>query len=769
MDWREFLEKDALDGKGANDKIKDPKWVNTGNKQRNMSPKKYLDNTNSTNDITSKRYNSGKLTTLSDSHSNDEHSHFTDANRRSSQLNDSDGNSDWRGNELGSVEFHKRKLRRGEKIYNPELMHTDNDKNQINQHEGRNRSRAAMEEGIEKIPVGMVNGNVEGDLKGERGSTNSFAHGHHKYDNSDWSQLHRLRESGRDKDTRHPMLGRKKSWQDWLEKTEPTGLTARQKKLAKEIADGDKDDHTQYYTKTSWESWLEKGDDDEYHSVMNDVVNERKGSKYDKNTKQWTNPVGMPSRQHCGATSTSLSNRGYGKKVSGKYHGTWDGKPEDHSWVENKDGHIIDASRDQFHGDKEQGIKTIKQNHPDYSKYKKNPNCPSCGTDKPPTKFTNLRTRCTGDNCNHFEDEAPEIFEKHHGRKHRDIKELNTFRKEAESQSNALHGIGKSWESWLDKNNGIETDHKKENKKEWDGKFSSSTIRDDAKDEKAESEEESLEELTDGKLEEVEKLKSWEIFLKKFGGTEHAVGETFSEEEAKKRPDMQKKNPPKYIKSHFANPNTGKDAVIGTGKQEQTPKVGTFQDTKNTKNLTENDVTAGAVRTAKKYPELKQYVPEAQVEEDKGLGGDTETPVKTQEELDKEFYERTQPEPKGTKSHKKVIARRTRKSWELFLEKGITYRDPNNKETDPKKIRENALIASEKPVIKSWSEWLEKQQGAGDARFGNQHLTGMEQHPVADDDSLELSPETEENNEKQEKTEDKEDKDNKPYKALSQE
>jgi hypothetical protein len=67
---------------------------------------------------------------------------------------------------------------------------------------------------------------------------------------------------------------------------------------------------------------------------------------------------------------------------------------------------------------------------------------------------------------------------------------------------------------------------------------------------------------------------------------------------------------------------------------------------------------------------------------------------------------------------------------------------------------------------KSWNEWLEKQQGAGDARFGNQHLTGMEQHPVADDDSLELSPETEENNEKEDKKEDKEEEDNKPYKAL---
>jgi hypothetical protein len=76
----------------------------------------------------------------------------------------------------------------------------------------------------------------------------------------------------------------------------------------------------------------------------------------------------------------------------------------------------------------------------------------------------------------------------------------------------------KSWESWLEKNNATETSHKKDEKKdEWDGKFSSSTIRDDVKDDddKAVSEEESLEELTDGKLEEVEKLKSWETWLEK--------------------------------------------------------------------------------------------------------------------------------------------------------------------------------------------------------------------------------------------------------------
>jgi hypothetical protein len=412
-------------------------------------------------------------------------------------------------------------------------------------------------------------------------------------------------------------------WQDWLEKTEPTGLTPKQRKLAKEIADGDKDDHTQYYTKASWETWLEKNDP------------------------------------------------------------CWEGYEQ--YGMKDKEG-------------------------------KKVPNC-------------------------------------------------------------------------VKKNNATETSHKEgEKKEEWNGKFDNSTTRDDAKDEKAESEEESLEELTDGKLEEVEKLKSWEVFLKGDGGTGEDLPHEEGEIAGKKNMHSltgRYQNPIKHRKGHFANTITGKDAVEGT-KKIPTSKVGTFQDTKNTKNLTENDVTAGAVRTAKKYPELKQYVPEAQVEEDKGLGGDTETPVKTQEELDKEFYERTQPEPKGTKSDKKVLARRKRKSWELFLEKGLKFHNPDTKRhkrgMDPKGlpietpdtvegIEAEAKEALEKPknVLRSWEGWLEKMQGAGDARFGNQHLTGMEQKPVADDESIDLSAESDKNNEKQEKTEDKEDKDNKPYKALSQE
>ena len=70
--------------------------------------------------------------------------------------------------------------------------------------------------------------------------------------------------------------------------------------------------------------------------------------------------------------------------------------------------------------------------------------------------------------------------------------------------------------------------------------------------------------------------------------------------------------------------------------------------------------------------------------------------------------------------------------------------------------------------LSSWEGWLEKMQGAGDARFGNQHLTGLDQKPVNnEEDEANILPE------KDEKTDDKEEKeeitDNKPYKALGEE
>ena len=52
-------------------------------------------------------------------------------------------------------------------------------------------------------------------------------------------------------------------WESWLEKTEPTGLTDKQRKLAEEIAAGDREDQKDLFVKNpkvrkSWEILLEK-------------------------------------------------------------------------------------------------------------------------------------------------------------------------------------------------------------------------------------------------------------------------------------------------------------------------------------------------------------------------------------------------------------------------------------------------------------------------------------------------------------------------------
>jgi hypothetical protein len=170
------------------------------------------------------------------------------------------------------------------------------------------------------------------------------------------------------------------------------------------------------------------------------------------------------------------------------------------------------------------------------------------------------------------------------------------------------------------------------------------------------------------------------------------------------------------------------------------------------------------------------------------IGSGTDKRVPTDQEHDDLFHENTQPEINTTRrrmSPEALAARRSReKSWEVWLtkyvetdsDKELSIEIDTARQTGLKKIPkqrtkpESGVDAKEGEISRinaeKWKSWLEKMQGAGDARFGNQHLTGMEQHPVSDDDSLELSPETEENNEKQDKKEDKEEEDNKPYKAL---
>ena len=69
----------------------------------------------------------------------------------------------FRGDEAGSTEYFKRKLRRGDSIERPFL--SVNDKNKVTSHEGRHRSRAMMEEGVTEEEVNVV-GDMSKDYYG---------------------------------------------------------------------------------------------------------------------------------------------------------------------------------------------------------------------------------------------------------------------------------------------------------------------------------------------------------------------------------------------------------------------------------------------------------------------------------------------------------------------------------------------------------------------------------------------------------------------------
>jgi hypothetical protein len=76
----------------------------------------------------------------------------------------------FRGDELGHVEYYKRKLRRGDNIEMPFLdTETEND-SRVRSHEGRHRSRALLDEGIKNIPVYVTGKTNIDNLKGQRNS-----------------------------------------------------------------------------------------------------------------------------------------------------------------------------------------------------------------------------------------------------------------------------------------------------------------------------------------------------------------------------------------------------------------------------------------------------------------------------------------------------------------------------------------------------------------------------------------------------------------------
>ena len=628
-----------------------------------------------------------------------------------------------------------------------------------------------------------------------------------------------------------------------------SALTDRQKILLKEIEDGDNEDHKNLFAKklepkeASWESWLDKGRwDGKFEQDINNSINSLDTSI--EEDEQRTDKIEEDEVKSELRNNDLMDNKINPPKPSKSlFHPNITSKlPKYHKGVEQK-GERIAGQRDQINVEildsmksweswLEKNEKWDKQEKDNDKKSKIN------RTGKIGKKDAKDIVRRTYDgqtpnkfmqqvNSNMAADEEKQSGSKHRGDKRIPLTRVRTHTNQplrlggvaedtpigASHQSDHQLRTGRKeqyiepknadlWKSWLDKNNGIETDHKKEDKHEWDGKFSSSTIRDDAKDEKSESEEESLEELTDGELVEIEKLKSWEIFLEKGDGGHFSRPSKIAE-----KPKLVGHNKPVYTTfdgsrevqnddkqvrgKGVGTPHIVNGVTVARGKEDvtvsntiPTPKKDDVSTSKKLDSLTPEKVQEHQSNISSDNAQLPDNHPDKMnfSTRDVGVGS-----------WNKEYSHPVGKPPEKGSDTKNIGANTTE-------HKGLPAKDTENKFLNEKKREYNATPEGKrynakqawkkakeekkprdeiarlkaaydkvKNIKKSWEGWLEKMQGAGDARYGNQHLTGMEQHPVADDDSLELSPETEENNEKEDKKEDKEEEDNKPYKALSQE
>lgn len=262
----------------------------------------------------------------------------------------------------------------------------------------------------------------------------------------------------------------------------------------------------------------------------------------------------------------------------------------------------------------------------------------------------------------------------------------------------------------------------------------------DDPDDKAESEEEPLHELTDGELKEVEKLKAWEVWLEKAMGkdSDHIRAPIFREE-GKAPHEMSTKPTGTTVRGRFGN------------KLTETPKKESVRGAKTTQTgrSVSQHLKLESVKDLPKDIEL-QYLKDPEHEHE-GAGSTRKIP-KTQKELDEDFFEQEAEEyKKGRK-----------KSWEAWLEKAkevkLTeggkkileeakryasldmYKSWLEKRKIPKKVRpespnkeNNYQTQLDKPIQwralkdKTWEKWLKtKDQGQGDAKYGNPHETGME-------------------------------------------
>ena len=455
------------------------------------------------------------------------------------------------------------------------------------------------------------------------------------------------------------------------------------------------------------------------------------------------------------------------------------------------------------------------------------------------------------------------------------------------NEENYLVSFKRGWEKYqkrkeleLEKNNAIETDHKNDKKEEWDGKFSSSTIEDEVKDDeddKAVSEEEPLDELTDGKLEEIEKLKSWEAWLEKDALTNRwietirkkprnnsmedsqsysrqSTGARYEQDTRGKRSASSSKwsklgdlgeikyekilndegeETDKWVKNNNAGGSKSNALAHGNKKRQQnaatkkpTPPTGEAptgvgkaweswleKNEKWDKQEKDNDKKSKINRTGKigkkdakdivrrtydgQTPNkfMQQVNSNMAADEEKQSGskhrGDKRIP------LTRVRTHTNQPLRLGGVAEDTPIGASHQSDHQLRTGRKEQYIEPKNADLWKTWLEKDALDGKQgidklpkssiKPILTEAQEvinrddrgkkndmyksWLEKMQGVGDARFGNQHLTGLDQKPVNnEEDEANILPEKDEKtDDKEEKPNEKEEKyeeDNKPYKAL---
>ena len=822
--WEAWLEKDAQDGKGANDKIKPANWkpFDSNEKTENwthMKPEDFSDVAHSeAHDDAHKipkrpseysprdKPRKWKTPKHGTTHTGQEKK-ITDAQGEKFGK-ENDVNYNHREDELGRIEHYQRKLRHGDPIEAPSLGVSGGGKGKkrtVHSHEGRHRAEAAAREGEKTIPVGIGRSALR---TGSEKKLTSRQVESLRGENTMIGQSERsIRQNVKDG------IQSLKSWESWLEKNNAIETDHKEGEKKHEwdgkfssstIRDDAKDEKAmdeesdeimedagleEIEKLKSWESWLEKNADinDHYDDINEKTTrNQEKWDigtshewKYDKDNKEITRD-GKPHCTNCDPNAQEMRKK-FPKSKLRRMAGTvrHDGKDKEHAWNINPKGHIIDGSRDQF-GD-EKKIHIIKPN------------------DKKHKEYTTNEAHL-GKTPDHLYGRARKKLNRQYSRAHNE----GSYKRSEDGKkiTSGMESL-KAWEAWLTKYE--ETNSDKELAIQLD------TLRQTGI-KKIPKQRTKPSEGDDAKKDEIsninaEKWKSW-LEIKKRKNQGAPVVPVTNDKDGNPVKPFQKKevfsdiknqnshqNPAPVINSK--TPNTMVRRMID-GVMQKVPFGGKgVKGSGDEKTSTKGDKTMSKQLNNKTPAQLKErfdYVTNSPKYQE-SINRDTELTDEQLEERDAEEWGNT---PAGQAYHKKQEGKKKRgfktASWEAWLTKyeetledkklalkldearAVTGKKVASQKVKPEtgkdsKMGEYSTITAEKLTsgtvepLESWALWLDKMQGAGDARFGNQHLTGLDQKPVNnEEDEANILPEKDEKrDEKEEKT------NNKPYKVLSDE